>query len=691
MGNTHSSQDSLSRKSSKECESGFTSRRPSANSELPLTSSNSRIVSENLAETIKDIENRVKVMSETALRTVVDDDKWSTLEKKYGNNSRESDIRAKKSIEKTETILPPKSSVGNSGITNQMNLVVTTNERPKELTFGPRKSSKTTPSPGSKTIRELTERWESRSSLTTTPTSSVASNETVKFFESQNSKASFFLPSESEEWESFEPNEFIPPAPTSSNQSTPKNSKNQIPESTNMIPSNSGIVGIPDRKYSVPINFAHHDVTDDCIADSQTRVKMRGDNNGKKNNVAPSRPSSLIETGAGTELKVFEMGHLGDHPGRHISASTSRGSSQADLLECSTSSDTPKSPLPFMASQGSSSRELLDVFGGRTPMSEIGGQNESHNGSAAGSNRRCVSVNDIRRAFEKAEQSLQAAAKGLPEMSPCHNRMSSLDSTNSDESSIPTPQHCYGSVSSLISGQTNNMRDHYGSISSLASSTSLISQQELQGLIDEANQSLEESGTPSYEIMVIVLHREFTAGSIGITLAGGADYESKDITVHKVIPGTLADRDGRIQKGDRVLSINGKSTKGVTHREALSILKAPRAEVVLVISRSRSVTPAEGAYDRSEYPSYNYLNSGRPPKILESPLDSKSLLSDLKFVDVPRGPPKTVVLKKEGTGLGFSLEGGKDSPLGDRPLTIKKIFSGKVYIMYQFPILVKLP
>ena len=45
-----------------------------------------------------------------------------------------------------------------------------------------------------------------------------------------------------------------------------------------------------------------------------------------------------------------------------------------------------------------------------------------------------------------------------------------------------------------------------------------------------------------------------------------------------MIVGSLADRDGRIQKGDRVLSINGRSTKGITHREALSILKVSRAD-----------------------------------------------------------------------------------------------------------------
>ena len=51
-------------------------------------------------------------------------------------------------------------------------------------------------------------------------------------------------------------------------------------------------------------------------------------------------------------------------------------------------------------------------------------------------------------------------------------------------------------------------------------------------LIEEANQALEDSGTPSHEILVVVLHREVVAhGSIGITLAGGADYETKEITV----------------------------------------------------------------------------------------------------------------------------------------------------------------
>ena len=53
-------------------------------------------------------------------------------------------------------------------------------------------------------------------------------------------------------------------------------------------------------------------------------------------------------------------------------------------------------------------------------------------------------------------------------------------------------------------------------------------------------------------------------------------------------------------------------------------------------------------------------------------------------MDVPRGQSITVTLKKEGTGLGFSLEGGKDSPYGDRPMTVKKIFTGPSYFLQLF-------
>ena len=97
VGNTHSSQDSLSssRKASREYDSAFTSRRPSkevTDDQFPSNSRRSSRGSESIADTIKDIENRVAYMSDIVTRHTeeklmktnnVDDERWSTLEKKY--------------------------------------------------------------------------------------------------------------------------------------------------------------------------------------------------------------------------------------------------------------------------------------------------------------------------------------------------------------------------------------------------------------------------------------------------------------------------------------------------------------------------------------------------------------------------------------------------------------------------------
>ena len=51
-----------------------------------------------------------------------------------------------------------------------------------------------------------------------------------------------------------------------------------------------------------------------------------------------------------------------------------------------------------------------------------------------------------------------------------------------------------------------------------------------------------------------------------------------------MIAGSLADRDDRIQKGDRVLSINGRSTKEITHREALT-LRILKVRIKIIMKR----------------------------------------------------------------------------------------------------------
>ncbi|KAL6036146.1 hypothetical protein STEG23_001014, partial [Scotinomys teguina] len=204
-------------------------------------------------------------------------------------------------------------------------------------------------------------------------------------------------------------------------------------------------------------------------------------------------------------------------------------------------------------------------------------------------------------------------------------------------------------------GETED-RDHCSSQPG-QSVISLLSSEELEKLIEEVRVLDEATLKQLDSIHVTILHKEEGTG-LGFSLAGGADLENKVITVHRVFPNGLASQEGTIQKGNEVLSINGKSLKGATHNDALAILRQARDPRQAVIVTRRATV--EATHD---------LNSSTDSAA------SASAVSDIS-TESTEATVCTVTLEKTSAGLGFSLEGGKGSLHGDKPLTINRIFKG---------------
>ncbi|XP_023669604.2 pro-interleukin-16 isoform X2 [Paramormyrops kingsleyae] len=181
---------------------------------------------------------------------------------------------------------------------------------------------------------------------------------------------------------------------------------------------------------------------------------------------------------------------------------------------------------------------------------------------------------------------------------------------------------------------------------------SVILPEEIKRMMKEV-EALDEEVLEQFEdIKVVILHKEEGAG-LGFSIAGGVDCENKAIIVHKVFPSGLAAQEGTIEKGDEVLSVNGQTLKHLNHANATAILREARTmrQAVVVICKA-----GEG-------------EAGAGP-----PSDPAGGGPDQSSADDGGGEILTIQLEKSAGGVGFSLEGGKGSINGDRPLVVNRMF-----------------
>ncbi|XP_075040842.1 PDZ domain-containing protein 2 isoform X2 [Mixophyes fleayi] len=184
---------------------------------------------------------------------------------------------------------------------------------------------------------------------------------------------------------------------------------------------------------------------------------------------------------------------------------------------------------------------------------------------------------------------------------------------------------------------------------------SVASKSDIITLIQEAKAQVERKE----DVYFVVLSKDEGAG-LGFSVAGGVDLEQKSVTVHRVFSKAAASREEIIERGDRILSINGCSLRGAAHGNALGALHRAKLhrEAVIVIRKERPYRP-----DTST-PGGRHSASGRGVVMATQP-------ANVDLLDAV-----CVELHKTSAGLGFSLDGGKASIYGDRPLFIKRIFKG---------------
>ncbi|XP_059693124.1 multiple PDZ domain protein isoform X14 [Haemorhous mexicanus] len=150
--------------------------------------------------------------------------------------------------------------------------------------------------------------------------------------------------------------------------------------------------------------------------------------------------------------------------------------------------------------------------------------------------------------------------------------------------------------------------------------------------------------------------------SLGVSIAGGVGSPLGDVPIFIAMmhPNGVAAQTQKLRVGDRIVSICGTSTEGMTHSQAVNILKNASGTIELQVVAGGEVSVITGPQQDPPTPSLSF-----------SGLTSTGIFQD------DLGPPqyKTITLDRGPDGLGFSIVGGYGSPHGDLPIYVKTVFA----------------
>uniref|UniRef100_A0A8C5HXQ9 Multiple PDZ domain crumbs cell polarity complex component n=1 Tax=Gouania willdenowi TaxID=441366 RepID=A0A8C5HXQ9_GOUWI len=153
---------------------------------------------------------------------------------------------------------------------------------------------------------------------------------------------------------------------------------------------------------------------------------------------------------------------------------------------------------------------------------------------------------------------------------------------------------------------------------------------------------------------------EFTKGpndSLGISIAGGVGSPLGDIPIFIAMmnPVGLAAQTQKLKIGDRIVRICGTSAEGMSHSQAVALLKNATGTIQLQVVAGGDTTVTGPSQEQAS---------------ASGALTASSIFQD------ELGPPqyKSITLERGPDGLGFSIVGGYGSPHGDLPIYVKTVF-----------------